>query len=68
MFITNSIHLASFSLSHVMCLLREFNSSLPHHQYETSISILYKPNPQNQIDTFDMEKIPKRKGAKSKNV
>jgi hypothetical protein len=51
-----------------MCLLREFNSSLPHHQYETSISILYKPNPQNQIDTFDMEKIPKRKGAKSKNV
>ncbi len=61
MFITNSIHLASFSLSHVMCFLREFNSCLPHPQYETSMSILYKPNPQNQTDTLIRKRYQKER-------
>jgi len=58
-FVCSSPILASFSLSHAMWLLREFNSSLPCHQYETSISILYKPNPQNQTDTSIQKRYQK---------
>lgn len=41
--------------------LREFNSSRPHHQYETSISILYKPNPQNQTKTLIQKRYKKER-------